>query len=472
MKRKYKIPKYKTIHFIGIGGGGMSAIAKVLLEKGYSVSGSDLKETITTIRLKDLGATIFIGHNVTNLRKADYVVVSSAVPEDNKELIYAKQEKMHIFRRAEMLNYVMEKYSNKIAVSGTHGKTTTTSMITRVLEMADKKPTYLIGAEFKDYGGNACLGTSDYFVCEADESDGSFLDLSPNIAIVTNIEEEHMEYYKKLDNLLKHFNTFMDKTLHKGGHLIVNKDDERIMQIAQKIDPKQITFFSVNAPAQIMARDLSYSPEGVRYKLDINNKNHGDVYLRIHGIHNVYNSLAAIALGIKEGIRLDTIKKSLLSFIGAKRRFQLMGEVQGIQVFDDYGHHPTEIKVTLDSIKKSFGKKVVCIFQPHRYSRTRDLLERFPEAFDAADKVVITEIYSAYEDKIEGISGKLIQKKMVEQNKRHAQFIANKSEIAPKIIKEIDKGDIVITMGAGNIHTVAKEIISQLKNQVEEKDVK
>jgi UDP-N-acetylmuramate--alanine ligase len=459
------IPKHKTIHMIGIGGCGMSAIAKVLLEKGHRVTGSDIKDNITTIRLRDMGATIFLNHQVSNLREADIIVLSSAIKEDNVEYAYALQENMPTYKRAEMLNYLMSHHKKKVAVAGTHGKTTTTAMLTRILDFQQKTPTYVVGGELQDYGGNAALGDNEYFITEADESDGSFLLLNPNIALINNIEPEHMEYYKELSNLLEHFQKFIDSVIAQDGLLIINKDDQELVMLTKNIDQKNIIFYSVKEQSPIMAQNITYSPEGVKFNIILNGEDHGTICMRVHGLHNVYNALAAITYAITERLSLDLTKKGLMDFSGTKRRFQLIGEFAGIQVYDDYGHHPTEIKVTVEGAKKGFDRRTICIFQPHRYTRTRDLIDVFPEAFDEADITIITGIYSANEPKIEGVSGKLIVDKMQERNKTRVMFIEKKSDIAHQILPILKKGDLIITMGAGDIHTVAKEILASLKNQ-------
>ncbi len=453
----------KVIHFIGIGGAGMSAIARILLEKNYQVTGSDLKENANTIRLRDCGAEIFLGHDPSNLRRADIIVVSTAIPEENPEYNLALQEKRPILRRAEMLEFLMNQFPKKIAVAGTHGKTTTTAMVTRVLESANMHPTYLIGAELGDYGGNAALGTGPYFVAESDESDGSFLCLHPNISIVNNIEPEHLEYFKNFENVVDHFTKFMKGTLDRDGVLIVNFDDPQIRKIVSKFDDSAIFSFSIQTPSRVMAKDISHLPDGTRFTLIIDGDNHGEVFLRVFGLHNVYNSLAAISLGLCERLSLDFVKKGLFEFHGTKRRFQFIGDHAGIQIFDDYAHHPTEIRTTLEGAKKSLNRRLVCVFQPHRYTRTRDLLEVFPQSFDAADLVVITEVYSAHEKKIAGISGKLIVDRISGKKKSDVLFISKKSEIAFKIMPYLKEGDVVVTMGAGDIHTVGKEIYSRLK---------
>lgn len=458
-----EISKSKTLHFIGIGGAGMSAIARVALEMGYPVSGSDMKESISTIRLKDLGATIFIGHKPIHLRKADVVVVSTAIPEDNPEYQFAKQEKMQVIRRAEMLDVLMQYFETRVSIAGTHGKTTTSSMISKALADLGKKPTFLVGADLKDLGGNAGLGLGKYFIAESDESDGSFLHLHPNVGIVTNVEADHLDFYKDFDNIKTHFKQFMDGVIDRNGYLVLNKDDEVLAKIGESYGDKVI-WFGIKTPADVAATEISHSQNGTRFKVAIMGKVAGEVQLSVFGMHNVSNALALIAFGFKEGLSLEKVAQSLFGFSGAKRRFQLIGSENGIDVYDDYGHHPTEIATTLDGARKSFpDKRIICIFQPHRYTRTRDLLESFPGSFQFADIAVITEVYSANEEKIDKISGKLISDRIQEQGHSEAFFVSKKSDIPKMLLEILRPNDLVITMGAGDIHSVAKELISQLK---------
>ncbi|MSR88275.1 MAG: UDP-N-acetylmuramate--L-alanine ligase [Candidatus Margulisbacteria bacterium] len=460
-----EISRHKTLHFIGIGGSGMSAIARVLVEMGYKVSGSDLKENSNTIRLRDMGAKIFLRQDSRNLREADVVVVSTAIPEDNAEYAYAKQEKLTILRRAEMLNFLMVQFKQRIAVAGTHGKTTTTSMIARLLVSLQQHPTYVIGGELTDYGSNASFGDSPYFVAEADESDGSFLMLHPTIAVLTNIEAEHMEHYKSFDKLKEAFRQFMQGVLDRNGYLILNKDDVVLSELSVNFPEDKVSYYSLDTSSDLMAKDIVHTPQGVRYTVVLEGKVQGEVLLQVFGRHNVYNSLAVIALGLREGFFLEEIKTGLNIFCGAKRRFQFIGEHADIQIYDDYGHHPTEIMATLAAAKSSLGRRVVCVFQPHRYSRTRDLLEEFPVSFLDADLVVITEIYSANEKKINELSGKLIIDKMQASEQKKAFFVPRKSDVVPELLPKLLPGDVVFTMGAGDIYTVGKELLMQLKTR-------
>ncbi len=463
--------KYKTFHFIGIGGIGMSAIARILLEKNYRVTGSDLKESVTTLRLKELGGTIFLGHSESNLRLADIVVVSSAVDEDNEELKKARDERLPVVSRAEMLQFVISSFKKSIAVAGTHGKTTTSSFIVSILELAKHYPTYLIGGELLDFGSNAALGEGPYLVAEADESDGSFLELQPQHAVLTNLEPEHMEYFKTEERLNTHFKRFMSGVIDRGGYLVVNNDDPRLMAIASAFPEEHYVTIGIENSATIMAEDIQYIEGGVQYTLLIRGELQGQVQCRVMGRHNVYNSLAAIGVALQEGVSIDIIKKGLFRFSGTKRRFQFVGERRGIAIYDDYAHHPTEIKTTLEGMKKGYDARIVCIFQPHRYSRTRDLLELFPAAFNDADIVIITDIYSAHEEKISGLSGEFITQKMDKSIFEKVLFIPKKSAITRTILPFLEEGDMVVTMGAGDIYTVGKELYKRLNTNTVQSSV-
>ena len=457
------LPKSKTIHFIGIGGAGMSPIAKILIESGYTVTGSDLKESVNTIRLKDLGAEIYIKHQSQNTRKADIVVISGAIPESNPELMKAREDKVPVLVRAEMLAAIMNDFPKQIAVTGTHGKTTTSSMITRMLDTINKHPTFVIGSEMLDYGTSAKLNGNEYIVVESDESDGSFLCINPNIGVINNIEAEHMDFYKTWENLCEHFKTFMDKIIKNKGYLIVNNDDETLMSLVKDYSPPSTIAYGIKNDAPIMAKNIKHLKTGVSYSLFIDGKKEGQVNLSVQGIHNVYNSLAAISIGLCENASLDLCIEGLNQFTGTKRRLQLIGQRDNVTIYDDYAHHPTEIALTLDGIKKSLKKPVTCIFQPHRYTRTQHLCSEFAEALTIADTIIVTEIFASNDPKIEGVSGKNIVDLIKKNSEKNAVFIEKKSNVPPYIVDELNKHTIIVTMCAGDIHTVGKEIIKRLQ---------
>jgi UDP-N-acetylmuramate--alanine ligase len=471
MKRTFdEIPKHKTIHFIGIGGVGMSGLARILLAQGYRVSGTDMKETIQTIRLQDLGATLFYGHDAANLRLADIVVVSSAIDLKNPELAYAIAERIPVIKRGELLGIIMQSFGIRIAVCGTHGKTTTSAMTARVLDICGKMPTFVIGADVHDYGINAVLGESDFFVAESDESDGSFLYQEPSIGIFTNLEQEHMEHYGSLENLKDHFLRFMEGIVSRDGMLVINADDPLLAELGQHFPSTSIQWYGCKETLSCRASDIEHTPDGVRFRVHLDQEDKGSVELKLMGTHQVYNSLAVIAMGHRLQLSLESIKKGLLLFSGTKRRCQLVGQIGDIAIYDDYAHHPTEIRVTLEALKLSMKRRLICVFQPHRYSRTKDLLAQFPNAFGAADITLITEIYSVNETKIRGLSGKLIVEKMKENGVKDVLFVPKKSELARKIIPLLLPGDLVVMMGAGDISSVGKELLAQLRQKSSEQE--
>lgn len=469
MKRTFdEISKHKTIHFIGIGGVGMSGLARILLAQGYRVSGTDMKETIQTIRLRDLGATLFYGHDAANLRLADIVVVSSAIDVNNPELAYALAEHIPVIKRGELLGILMQAFAVRIAVCGTHGKTTTSAMTARALDICGKMPTFVIGADVHDYGINAVLGESDFFVAESDESDGSFLYQEPSVGLFTNLEQEHMEHYGSLENLKEHFLRFMEGIVSRDGILIINADDPILYELGQQFPSTAVQWYGLRDDLSCRADTIVHHAEGVTFQVHLNHGPASEVNLKLMGTHQVYNALAVIAMGYRLNLPLDGIIKGLGLFSGTKRRCQLVGESGNIAVYDDYAHHPTEIRVTLEALKNSLKRRLICVFQPHRYSRTKDLLAQFPNAFGAADLTIITEIYAANEAKIRGLSGKLIVEKMKDNGNAHALFIPQKSDIARKLIPLLIPGDIVVLMGAGDISSVGKELVAQLRHKHED----
>lgn len=462
-KPKTSITKSKTIHFIGIGGAGMSPIAKILLQQGYTITGSDLKESVNTIRLKDLGATIFLKHNISHMRKADIVIISTAIPKTNPEYLKAKEDNIPILIRAEMLAFIMNEFPKRIAVTGTHGKTTTSSMITRMLDKINKQPSFVIGSEMLDYGTSSSLNGSEYIVVESDESDGSFLHISPNIGVINNIEKEHMEYYKTWENLCSHFNSFMTNIIKNKGYIIINNDDESLHKLSQDFPLPSVIRYGIKEDAPIMATDISHTKNGVSYTLMIQGKKEGRIQLQVQGVHNIYNSLASLCVGLLENASLDLCIHGLNAFSGTKRRLQLIGKRDELSIFDDYAHHPTEIKMTLDGMSQAFKQSITCIFQPHRYTRTRDLMVDFANVLPIANHVIVCEIFSSDEPPIPNISGKNIIDLIHDQGHKNAIFISKKSDIPTYIIDHIHEHEIIVTMGAGDIHTVGKEILKRLQ---------
>jgi UDP-N-acetylmuramate--alanine ligase len=453
------------VHFIGIGGAGMSGIAKVLCELGYRVSGSDLHASETTRRLTDLGADIFIGHRRGQIGDAQVVVVSTAIPANNEELSEARERGMDIWPRAKMLSAIMSRQKG-IAIAGAHGKTTTTSMIAMIMERNGLDPSVVVGGELNDIGGNAKLGKGTYLVAEADESDGSFLNLDPQILVVTNIEDDHLDYYGSLENILAAFRDMMEK-VPADGLAVVCADDENIHRIKESLTCQVLTY-GVHPEADFQPANIRWKHLGSTYDLLFRGKTLGTVHLTVPGLHNVKNSMAALAVCLQAGIEFTAAVAALEVFHGVHRRFQLMGDVAGIQVFDDYAHHPSEVKATLSAARLEHPGRVIAIFQPHRFTRTKFLQHEFGRAFSDADRVILTDIYSAGEPPIEGIHTRLLEKHIQASGHESVRYIQDMKEIAEILAGELEAGDLVLTLGAGNIWQVGPALVAKLKNAKEE----
>ena len=460
----YMSRKVKWLHFVGIGGSGMSGIAEILLNLGYKITGSDIRKTDVTKRLERLGAKVFYEHSAENVGDADVVVVSSAIKSDNPEVIAAKERGIPIIPRAEMLAELMRlKYG--IAVAGTHGKSTTTSLIGQVLTEADVDPTVIVGGRVVNLRSNVRLGTGQYLVAEADEFDKSFLRLSPTIAVVTNIEREHMESYGDIENLFDAFLQFMNKVPFYGA-VILCIDEPPLQELMPKIERRVITY-GLSTQADVRAVKISFSEKGTDFEVLVSDRPVGSVHTKLVGLHNVKNTLAAIAVGIELGLDFEDIKRGLAKFQGVYRRFQIKGYVSGILVIDDFAHHPTEIRVTLQAAKMTYDRRVVAVFQPHLYSRTKEFAHEFGKAFLDSDVLVVTDVYGAREEPIEGVTGELIARAAKDYGHRSV-FYEPKMENIPALLLKITKpNDIVMTIGAGNIWKVGDEFLRQLGAKVE-----
>lgn len=452
-----------TVHFVGIGGIGMSGIAEILIDQGFKVSGSDLNITDVTERLTMQGAKIFSGHSAENIIDADVVVYSSAIkPEENVETAEALKRKIPTIRRAEMLAEVTRmKYG--VAVAGTHGKTTTTSMIGLVMIEGGLDPTVIVGGKLSSLGGtNARLGHGEWTVVEADEFDRSFLTLSPTIAVVNNMEREHLDIYSDLDDIKSAFIEFANKVPFYG-FVAICLDETSLLDIIPFIK-KRVIGFGTTPQCDIRAVDMVFSERTAKFNVIYNGKNLGEVTIGVPGEHNVKNALAAITVGLETGVKIEDIAKSLKSFTGVYRRFEVKGEENGIIVIDDYAHHPTEVKATLEAIRKGWkDRRVIGVFQPHTFTRTRDFYEDFGKAFFNADLAIITDIYPARERPIQGITGELVSESASKFGHRNVEYVQDKNELANKILSIVKSGDIVITMGAGDIWKTADEVLKQLK---------
>ena len=454
------VKKKEHIHFIGIGGIGMSGIAEVLLNLGYKISGSDLKDSEMLERLKKLGAKVFIGHSSDNISGADVVVFSQAVAKDNPELEFAKKQKIPIIPRAEMLAELMRlKYG--IAVGGTHGKTSTTSMVAMVLREAKLDPTIVIGGKLNVLGSNAKLGKGKFLVAEADESDGSFLHLSPTIVVVTNIDNDHLDYYKTMKNVKTSFTNFINKVPFYG-RAIVCIDDFNINEVLKSVTKKYISY-GISMVADIKAKNIKLNAFGSVFQVEAYGKEMGILKLSVPGIHNIQNALAAFSVGLELNIKFCDIANGLKKFTGVHRRFELLGKPKDILVIDDYAHNPTELKATLDAVKNLGRKKIIAIFQPHRYTRTQFLYNEFHKAFKDIQYVLITDIYSAGETPIPGITAELIVKNLKKHGNKNVYCVKTKEEAFETAKKIAKKGDVIITLGAGDIRKVAQNLYDNYK---------
>ena len=450
------------IHFIGIGGSGMSGLASILLDLGYKISGSDIATSKITKRLADKGAIIFKGHNENNVEGVNLVVISSAISESNSEIRGAIDRKITIIKRAEMLARLMNnKYG--IAVAGTHGKSTTASMISLLLEKSGFDPTVVVGGELNNFKNNAKLGKGNYIVVEADESDGSFLELNPRMAVVTNIEDDHLDHYGNMENILKEFKKFIDK-VPDNGRVILCKDCDNVKGLAKQCERNYVSY-GIFTEADLVAKDIELDKLNSKSKIYWQGEKIGELYLKVAGYHNILNALAAIAVARELGISFMEITKILETFQGVHRRMEIVANLNDkILILDDYAHHPTEIKATLSALRTSWqDRRIIAVFQPHRYSRTKLLAEKFGKAFFDADCVVINDIYSANEPPISGISGETIFKEVKKSNHRQIKYLPSKDDILSYLSEIVQSGDIIITMGAGDIWTVGQELAEQLK---------
>src|SRR5688572_4319024 len=453
----------KRIHFIGVGGIGMSGIAEVLCNLGFDVTGSDIKRSKNTDRLESTcRIKFFEGHAAENVGNAQVAVYSSAVQADNPEVVIAKEKGIPVIPRAEMLAELMVLKPYAVAVSGTHGKTSTTSMVATILSHAGKDPTTVVGGVVESLGSNARLGSSEWFVTEADESDRSFLMLYPTIAVVTNIDKEHMESYKGMDDVVQCFTDFVNKVPFFGAAVIC-LDDPNVRLIIPSIKRRRVTY-GMTAQADISAHNIRYNESfGSTFTVWRGNDVLGEINLPVPGEHNVYNALAATAVGLELDTPFNTIGEALSKFVNANRRFQFKGTANGITVVDDYGHHPTEILATLSAAKNSAGgRRTVVVFQPHRYTRTQELFDEFALAFNNADLLFVLDIYAASEEPIEGVTAEVLTENIKRFGHKNAAYIGDIDSAASKVVPLLETGDLVITLGAGTVTRLSDEIVAAL----------
>ena len=448
--------KIKRIHFVGIGGIGMSGIAQILLEMGYSVSGSDIKENKNTELLRKKGAKVYIGHSPENLEgDVQVVVYSSAVKEDNPELKKAREMGIPLIPRGEMLAELF-KLREGIAVSGSHGKTTTTSMIAHILEEAGFDPTVIIGGILQRLGGNAKLGRGDLLVSEADESDGSFLKLSPVVAVITNIDREHMDFYRDVDEIVEAFSRFAG-SVPFYGFCVANADDERVMRAVEG-SGKRVVTFGMGERAEVRGVDLRV--EGGRYSFRVLRRDEdlGEIHLGISGRHNVYNALASVAVSLELGIPFKVVKSSLESFKNAERRMELKGFWGSVPVYDDYGHHPTEIEAVISTIREMYpGRRLVMVFQPHRYSRTHFLFEEFVRVLKKPDRLFLLDIYPASEENVYNVSSSRLAERT------GAVYVEDGDKLFEALHSELGQNDVLLFMGAGDITKLCEEFFKETR---------
>lgn len=450
--------KTKKIHFVGIGGIGMSGIAELLLNLGYQVSGSDLRESDITRKLTGLGGTIHTGHAGEWVAGADVVVTSSAISADNPEVLVAREEHIPVIQRAEMLAELMRLAKYGIAVAGSHGKTSTTSLVSSILAEAHLDPTVVVGGKVDSLGGNAKLGCGDFLVAEADESDGSFLKLSPVIEVVTNIDLEHLDYYRDIGHIREVFLEFIEK-LPFYGVAILCFDDENISRLLPKIQRRILTY-GLTEQADLYASQIESHGMETTFTVRLHGRELGRIRINRPGRHTVYNTLAAIAVGLELDIEFSLIASGLAKFDGVQRRLQVKGETNNVLVVDDYGHHPTEIRATLNAIREGWpDRRLVVAFQPHRYTRTKALFEEFQTAFHRADVLVMTDIYAASEQPIDGVSTEHLLEGVKSHGQRNVHYVPTVEELPEQLQSILQEGDLFLTLGAGNIVRAGERLL-------------
>ncbi|HTY26177.1 MAG TPA: UDP-N-acetylmuramate--L-alanine ligase [Desulfomonilaceae bacterium] len=452
----------KDVHFVGIGGVGMSGIAEILLALGFRVSGSDLRDSAAAQRLEGLGARVWTGHHKDHLEKADVVVFSSAVADDNPEILAARERGIPVIPRAEMLAELM-RMQTSIAVAGMHGKTTTTSMIASVLSSAGLDPTVVIGGKLDTLGGGARLGQGDLLVAEADESDRTFLKLYPTIAVITNIEMEHVDCYSNIAEITDAFLSFVDR-IPFYGYAVVCLDDPQIQKILPQIKKRVITY-GLSSQAVVRGWKPYFEGGTSRFTVYKEDETLGEIHLPMPGLHNVLDSLAAVAVADLFDVPFEQTRTALNSFPGVQRRFTLRGKAAGVTVFDDYGHHPTEIRAVLQAARQISGGRIAVLFQPHRYTRTKGLFDEFLTCFHDADLLYITDIYPASEQPIEGVTGEALCRGIRSRGHKTAKFLDDEALIAAEVTRDLKPGDMLITLGAGDVTNRGPEILEELRKR-------
>jgi UDP-N-acetylmuramate--alanine ligase len=454
--------RVRHVHFVGIGGIGMSGLAEILRSLEFDVSGSDLRGNEITRRLAELGVRIDVGHRAENVQGADVVVFSSAISQENVEILEARASGIPVIGRAEMLAELMRvKYG--VAIAGSHGKTTTTSLIATVLRAAGLDPTVVVGGKMAALGSNARLGAGDLLVAEADESDGSFLRLTPTIAVVTNIDPEHLDHYGTHEQIKDAFVQFASRVPFYGL-AVMCLDHPHVQDILPRVSRRHVTY-GVSAQADYSAKGIHYRGLHTSFQVHKRGELVGEFVVNMPGTHNVLNCLAVIAVADELEVPLDVTKQALATFGGVGRRFSIVGEPAGIVLVDDYGHHPAEIEATLDAAQRAYNRRVVVAFQPHRYTRTRDLFDDFSRAFNKADVVIVTDIYPAGEQPIAGVTAQKLAQSIREHGHHDVTFVADKRAVVDELERRAERGDIVIALGAGDINASVRELLTRLESK-------
>ncbi len=455
------LEKLRNFHFIGIGGAGMSAIAYVLIKRGYNVSGSDLSSGHMSAHLAEQGAMVYMGHDACQIDDAEAVVISTAIHEGNPELVAARAKGMPVYHRSDVLAAILNK-ADGVAVAGAHGKTTTTAMISCIAAENDIDPTIIIGGEVSSLGGNARNGEGRFVIAEADESDGSFLKFNPYLALITNIEDDHLDYYGTEENIYKAFQKFLSN-IKDGGKAILCVDNEKVAKLAQETEKPVITYGFENA--DYVAKDICYGVDGTSYKLYYQDEFVTDVKLIVPGRHNVLNSLGAYISALEMGISKENALASLAKFGGAKRRFETKGKINGVWVVDDYAHHPTEIEVTIKAARQTQPKRLLCVFQPHRYTRTQLLFDEFCRCFEGCDELLIADVYAASEEPIPGINSEVLAEGIAKATGQKVAYIPSLQAAEEYFEVRATAGDLIMTIGAGDVFKVGEELVRELERK-------
>lgn len=456
-----KLANLHNIHFIGIGGAGMSALAYVLIKRGYDVSGSDLNAGHMSAHLAEEGAIVFMGHDACQVDDADAVVVSTAIHANNPELVAAKAKGLPVLHRSDVLAALLNN-AKGVAVAGAHGKTTTSAMISCIAAESGIDPTVVIGGEVASLGGNARNGKGPYVVAEADESDGSFLKFYPHLAVVTNIEDDHLDHYGTEENIYQAFKQFLGN-ITEGGKAILCADNPKVCRLARETDKTVLTYGLEGEGADYTAKNITYGVDGTTYELYCHEKFITEVHLVVPGRHNVLNSMGAFVAAREMGIETEKILASLKKFGGAKRRFETKGKVEGVWIVDDYAHHPTEIGVTIKAALQTKPERLLCVFQPHRYTRTKLLFDEFCQSFQGCDELIIVDVYSAGEDPIAGVSSAKLAEGIKAATGQKVQYIPRLSKAEEYLQAQAQAGDLIMTIGAGDVFKIGEELVRELE---------